>query len=400
MELTLKNLTLKKEKTYFALALVISIIVWFVLTISIVGLLYALFFVVMLWFTNGLFVAYLKSESVLINESQLPELFTTYKELCKQLELTKIPELYVIQSGGLLNAFATRHAGRKFVVLYSDIIESYNQTSGEIKFLLGHEIGHIKCRHILKRLFLFPGLIFPLLGSAYSRACESSCDRYGAFVAKDVNGALKAIMVLSGGKHIGKDMSPESFAEQYKKHRGFFISWHELISGYPTLSQRMANLIAVRDNKPLPNHSRNPFAYLFALFSFGGSASGRGNMFITFFIIAMLAAIAIPNLLRARLSANDAVAKATLNSMSGIVQNYVKTHGSFPTSVNELEGYISTFSFKTYCQKTVSGYSYECSFLEDDFEFKAIPVEIGVSGSSICIANKNGSACDILNNKE
>lgn len=390
MELNLENLTLRKEKTYFALVLAISLVVWLILVVSIVGLVYALLFSVIMWLTNGLFVAYLKSESVLINEQQLPELYTIYKEVCKQLELSQPPELYVIQAGGLLNAFATRHAGRKFVVVYSDILESYGQTSDEIRFLLGHEIGHIKNRHILKRILLFPGLILPLLGPAYSRACEASCDRHGAFVAKNMDGAIKAMMVFSGGKHIGKTMSPEAFGEQYKNHRGFFVSWHELISGYPTLSQRVANLSALRDKKPSPKYSRNPFAYVFALISFGGPGSGGSNLFITVVIIGMLAAIAIPNLIRTRVSANDSLAKAMLTSMSEAVQDYTTEHGSYPTSIYDLEDSPSADLFQSYCQQVKSGYKYECNFYENDYELKATPVEIGVSGSSVCIANKDG----------
>lgn len=394
MELTLKNLTLGKEKVYFAVILAISLIAWIILTITVIGLVYALLAAAFIWFANGLFVAHLKSEAVLVNEQQLPELYSTYKEVCEQLGVTKMPELYVTQAGGALNAFATRHAERNFVTLFSDIVESYGQSSDEIRFLLGHELGHIKNRHILKRLFLFPGLILPLLGPAYNRACETSCDYYGSFVAKNMDGALRAMMVLSGGKHIGKTMSPQTFSEQYKNHRGFFVSWHELISGYPTFSQRVANLIAIKEKNPLPKYSRNPFAYLFALFSFGGPASG--GSFITIAIIAFLAAIAIPNLLRARLTANDSLAKTTLTSMSEVVQNYVETYNVYPSSVNELNDSPYPYLFK-YCQQTVFGYKYKCEFFEDDYKFEATPIEIGVTGSGVCTANKDGLFCNSNN---
>ena len=39
-------------------------------------------------------------------------------------------------------------------------------------------------------------------------------------------------------------------------------------------------------------------------------------------IIAVLAAIAIPNLLRARMTSNDALAKATLRAMSTAAESY------------------------------------------------------------------------------
>lgn len=399
MELNLKNLALGREKRYFVFVLAISLVVWIILTVSIVGLIYALVIAVIIWFTNGLFVAYLRSEGVLISEKQLPELYTTYKEVCNQLQLSESPELYVIQAAGALNAFVARHVWRNYVVVFSDIVESYGQKSDEVRFLLGHEIGHIKRHHILKRLFLFPGLLFPLLGPAYNRASEASCDRYGAFVAKNIDGALKAIMVLSGGKHIGKDMLPEAFAEQYKKHRGFFVSLHELISDYPTLSQRMAYLVAIRDKMPLPKCSRNPFAYLFALFSLRGLGSGGSSIFITVVIIGILAAIAVPNFVKAKKRAYTASAKSALTSMSMAIQDYVEEFGYYPSSISELRN-SGDYLFQTYCGQTVSGYSYECEFFEDNFQLKATPGEKGVSGSNVCLADKSGVVCDGDNENE
>ncbi len=56
--------------------------------------------------------------------------------------------LYVLQSGGILNAFAARHAGRSFVVVYSDFMDVLGADWREMKFILGHEIGHLRSRHV------------------------------------------------------------------------------------------------------------------------------------------------------------------------------------------------------------------------------------------------------------
>ena len=48
-------------------------------------------------------------------------------------------------------------------------------------------------------------------------------------------------------------------------------------------------------------------------------------------IIALLAAIAIPNLLRAKMTSNDALAKATLRAMSTAAESYgTANNGLFP----------------------------------------------------------------------
>ena len=54
-------------------------------------------------------------------------------------------------------------------------------------------------------------------------------------------------------------------------------------------------------------------------------------------IIALLAAIAIPNLLRARVNANEAAAQATLKSYSTAVESYAASTGLYPTAADESE---------------------------------------------------------------
>ena len=298
--LQLANLTERRENAYFGLALAISIVVWLVCAVTIFPLLIVGVIALFVWLGNGLLVAQLKADAVKVGGTQMADLSETFAKVCKKLEIAQTPDLYVLQSGGLLNAFATRHGGRNFVVVFSELLEAYGAGSAEIEFLLGHELGHIKRSHILKKVFLAPGLLFPLLGNAYSRACELSCDRHGAFAASQIQGALNAMMVLAGGRQAGSTMNPASFAEQYAKHRGFFVSWYELVSGYPTLSQRLANLLAIGESRALVRAKRNPMAYPFALFSLGGAHSGGANMMITVAVIGLLAAIAIPSFVKAR----------------------------------------------------------------------------------------------------
>lgn len=50
----------------------------------------------------------LKSEAVKVGPDQLPELAATFAGVCADLRLQVAPELYVMQAGGMLNAFATR----------------------------------------------------------------------------------------------------------------------------------------------------------------------------------------------------------------------------------------------------------------------------------------------------
>ena len=54
-------------------------------------------------------------------------------------------------------------------------------------------------------------------------------------------------------------------------------------------------------------------------------------------IIALLAAIAIPNLLRAKISANDALAKSTLRSLSTAAETFATANtGNYPGDIASL----------------------------------------------------------------
>ena len=56
-------------------------------------------------------------------------------------------------------------------------------------------------------------------------------------------------------------------------------------------------------------------------------------------IIALLAAIAIPNLLRARINANEAAAQATLKSFSAACEAYASANnGNYPDDEGDLTG--------------------------------------------------------------
>jgi len=259
--LTLQTLTSPKEKTYFQVIVVVSVILWILLC---VGIIYALIGALIAWIANGLLIAKLKSESVLVDEKQYSEFHATFLQVCQRLNVTEIPHLYILQAGGILNAFATRHSGRHFVVVNSSFLEATGPSSPQIRFLLGHELGHIERNHIVKHILLLPSLIIPLLPEAYSRACEATCDRFGAFAANDLDGATRGLLILGAGREAALHLDVSQFALQHFNERGFFISWHELIAKYPTLSQRVSNLIGIQYPDYARQPARNSFAYVCA----------------------------------------------------------------------------------------------------------------------------------------
>ena len=114
-------------------------------------------------------------------------------------------------------------------------------------------------------------------------------------------------------------------------------------------------------------------------------------------IIALLAAIAIPNLLSARRTANEAAAKATLRSLSTAAETYATSHsGAYPTTVTTpgLVDFIT--SAPSYCanatgtKTAVQGYDYACTLGAGGYTFVATPVTVGTTGSITYTATTGG----------
>lgn len=100
-------------------------------------------------------------------------------------------------------------------------------------------------------------------------------------------------------------------------------------------------------------------------------------------LIALLAAIAIPNLLRAKMSSNDAIAKTTLRSLSTAGESYANANqGTYPTDVTSLTGASPSFLTTNYCDQTISGYLYTCTLSPAAYTFAATPVAGGTSGTT------------------
>ena len=109
-------------------------------------------------------------------------------------------------------------------------------------------------------------------------------------------------------------------------------------------------------------------------------------------IIALLAAIAIPNLLRAKLNANDALAKATIRAVSTASESYAVTNnGNYPLNVTSLTGASPAFlNTPFYCGVTISGYTYTCTFTISSYAIAATPVTIGSSGTTTLTISTGG----------
>ena len=82
-------------------------------------------------------------------------------------------------------------------------------------------------------------------------------------------------------------------------------------------------------------------------------------------IIALLAAIAIPNLLRARINANEAAAQATLKSIAAALESYAAAESQYPAAYASLTGASPPYFSKPLNGVTTGGYLYDCDDAAD-----------------------------------
>ncbi|MCA9403939.1 MAG: prepilin-type N-terminal cleavage/methylation domain-containing protein [Candidatus Omnitrophica bacterium] len=111
-------------------------------------------------------------------------------------------------------------------------------------------------------------------------------------------------------------------------------------------------------------------------------------------IIALLAAIAIPNLLRAKISANDALAQSTLRTLSTSSETYATANnGNYPLNMSSLTGANPAYLQEDFCDGVPrSGYIYGgCGAMTaGGYAFTATPVTIGTSGTTVYTVTTGG----------
>ena len=238
-----------RERFLYATMLLVSLLIYGGLILACLAkpeaaitiVMYAVMFSLLGIFAHGLALGRIRGNAVRVSERQFPLLHRLAATHARRLGLTRVPEVYVMESGGLLNAFATRFIGRDFIVVYSDVLElALAQSEAAVGFIMGHELAHVWRGHLKHRWLTAPGRLFPYLGAAYSRACEYTCDRIGAFCQPD--GAISGLLVLAAGKQLHPHVDVREYAAQ-AVDTSFWIRRAELMASHPHLPKRVAALL-------------------------------------------------------------------------------------------------------------------------------------------------------------
>ena len=91
-------------------------------------------------------------------------------------------------------------------------------------------------------------------------------------------------------------------------------------------------------------------------------------------IIALLAGIAIPNLLRAKVTSNQSSAQATLKAIGNALETYAIANGVYPPDSTSLIGAAPPYLNKDYFASAFNGYNFTASISNYAYTITAVPV--------------------------
>lgn len=183
-----------------------------------------------------------KATSIRITENQFSEVYEVIKSYSEKLELGYVPEAYVVQGGGILNAFATSFFSRRFISINSDIFEvSYleHKDMDTLSFIIAHELTHLKRKHATTVMSVVeaPAKMIPVWSGISSRVKEYTCDRHAAWLCPE---GVDGLIILAAGKHLYKDVDVDAYVEDSNKHyKGIFCWYVNLMASHPVLPKRI-----------------------------------------------------------------------------------------------------------------------------------------------------------------
>ncbi len=172
------------------------------------------------------------ASSVRVGPRQLPKLHEMLQQSCAVLDVPE-PELYVSQGG--LNAL-TSGSNNPYIVLQGGLVDLMEDD--EVMAVIAHELGHIKCRHVLyKCMARWIGLAGAIIGEmslgiggllvkpiemallAWDRRSELSADRASLLALQEARPCINMLMKLAGGTtRLAGQMDPEEFLTQVRSY--------------------------------------------------------------------------------------------------------------------------------------------------------------------------------------
>jgi Zn-dependent protease with chaperone function len=170
------------------------------------------------------------ASSVRASQAQFPQLHSLLLDGASILDLPEVPELFISQDP-IPNAMALG-SDKPFLVITTGMVDLLD--AEELRFVIGHELGHVLSGHAVYRTMLFHltrlatrlawfaigyiGLRVIIAGlEEWYRKSELSCDRAGVLAGQDTAAARRALMKMAGGPRMS-EFSHDAFHQQAREY--------------------------------------------------------------------------------------------------------------------------------------------------------------------------------------
>lgn len=181
---------------------------------------------------------------------QTPEAAVLVEECARKLQPGPV-EVYLVRKGQM-NAYTFGISDPKALVVYTPLLQV--MSPGELKFIVGHEMGHVALGHTWLNTIVggLAGIPAPfgaavLLYAAFrwwNRMCEFSADRAGLLACGDLNLAVSALVKLVAPE-IRSQQEFERALAVLDKQDDQVGSWlKEAFQSHPMLIRRIEKLQA------------------------------------------------------------------------------------------------------------------------------------------------------------
>ena len=247
-----------KEKVYLTICFILSGLVWLTalflpgfayyrflpVEFYSIPLLAIVLLLLMHWVAREFFKANIFGNSIRVNEMQFSEIYKIALEMAKKMGVAKVPEIFIVNMEGRINALALRFIGHAYVVLYANLVDLMLKRNAvkELRWVVAHELAHHAAGHVsvFRQIFLYPITYIPLLYKAYLRACKLTADRLGLVVTGDLQASQRALTSLAcGSEALSSKTNIVTFMNQEVEFLLFFGFLREIISTHPRITKRV-----------------------------------------------------------------------------------------------------------------------------------------------------------------
>ena len=190
--------------------------------------------------------------AVKVSERQFPELHDITARCAERLHIP-MPDVYVVPNVGALNASTFGTNDDSFIALNGVLVD--HMSDEELRFVIGHECGHIQNNHVVYMTALYyltysanlflRWIVTPAVMAlqSWTRRAEITCDRAGLICCGDLTSASSALARLAlGSNRLAHRLDMEEYLRQLDESQEDAGRIMELFHSHPYLPKRVAAL--------------------------------------------------------------------------------------------------------------------------------------------------------------